>query len=57
MTSLTAHPYVVLAEQQWKQEQLGGANLAPRRNRGRHGSRWHLPRRSRRTARAMPRPV
>lgn len=29
--SLTAHPYVVLAEQQWKQESLGGANRAPRR--------------------------
>ncbi|GAA2730393.1 hypothetical protein GCM10009867_01680 [Pedococcus aerophilus] len=29
--SLTAHPYVVLAEQQWKQQSLGHANLAPRR--------------------------
>ena len=29
--SLTAHPYIVLAEQQWKQESLSGANLAGRR--------------------------
>lgn len=27
--SLTAHPSVVLAELQWKQDSLGGANRAP----------------------------
>ena len=60
MTSITAHPYVVLAEQQWKQEQLGGANLAPRRHRAHRTHRtlrWHLPRPTRRTARTTPRPV
>ena len=31
--SLTAHPYVVLAEQQWKHQSLSGANLAPHRGR------------------------
>ncbi|NYG08402.1 hypothetical protein BJ986_002889 [Phycicoccus badiiscoriae] len=29
--SITAHPYIVVAEQLWKQESLSGANLAPRR--------------------------
>ena len=57
MTSLTAHPYVVLAESQWKHEQLGGANLAPRRRRGRRDAWWHLPRPTRRAARTTPRPV
>jgi hypothetical protein len=56
--SLTAHPYVVLAEQQWKQDSLSGANLAtrrPRRPRRRLG--WHLPRPLGRPARHTPRPV
>jgi hypothetical protein len=56
--SLTAHPYIVFAEQQWKQESLSGANLAsgrtrrPRRRLGRH-----LPRPLGRLARHTPRPV
>lgn len=42
--SLTAHPYVVLAEQQWKQESLGGAGLArPRRPRHPGSHRPRLP--------------
>ena len=57
--SLTAHPYIVLAEQQWKQESLSGANLAtPRRPRGRRRRLdWHLPRPLGRPARHTPRPV
>ena len=54
MTSLTAHPYVVLAETQWRREQLGGANLAPRRH---GGVRWHLPRAWSRGAHRTPHPV
>ena len=43
--SLTAHPYVVLAEQQWKQDNLGGANRAPHRApRGQHRTRAALRR-------------
>jgi hypothetical protein len=56
--SLTAHPYIVLAEQQWKQESLSGANLATRRPRRRRKSGgWHLPRPLGRPARHTPRPV
>jgi hypothetical protein len=60
--SLTAHPYIVLAEQHWKQESLSGANLA-----GRHSGRpsrvhrprfhWHLPRPIGQLTRHTPRPV
>jgi hypothetical protein len=62
MTSLTAHPYVVVAEQLWKQEQLGGANLAPRRRRPLRRPRWRLPRWQRPqsplvTVRSGPRPA
>ena len=56
--SLTAHPYIVLAEQQWKQESLSGANLATRRSRRpRKPFDWHLPRPLGRPARHTPRPV
>jgi hypothetical protein len=56
--SLTAHPYIVLAEQLWKQESLSGANLAPRRpRRPRRHRGWHLPRPLGQTARHTPRPV
>ena len=56
--SLTAHPYIVLAEQQWKQESLSGANLATRRTRRpRRRLDWHLPRPLGRPARHTPRPV
>ena len=56
--SLTAHPYIVLAEQQWKQESLSGANLATyRRRRPRRRLDRHLPRPLGRTARHTPRPV
>jgi hypothetical protein len=50
--SLTAHPYIVLAEQQWKQESLSGANLANPRRRRR--VEWHLPRPLGRPARHAP---
>jgi hypothetical protein len=60
--SLTAHPYIVLAEQQWKQESLSGANLAghrsvdrPRRRRPRID--WRLPRPLGHLTRHTPRPV
>ncbi len=56
--SLTAHPYIVLAEQQWKQESLSGANLASHRaRRQRRRPDWHLPRPLGRTVRHTPRPV
>ena len=56
--SLTAHPYTVLAEQQWKQESLSGANLATRRaRRPRRHLGWHLPRPLGRFPRHTPRPV
>jgi hypothetical protein len=56
--SITAHPYIVLAEQQWKQESLSGANLAGRRTRRpRRRLGWHLPRPLGRPARHTPRPV
>ena len=56
--SLTAHPYIVLAEQQWKQESLSGANLATHlRRRPRRRLDWHLPRPLGRTVRHTPRPV
>ena len=60
--SLTAHPYIVLAEQQWTQESLSGANLAGRRSRPRTGVRrhrtsWHLPRPFGPLTRHTPRPV
>lgn len=56
--SLNAHPYVVLAEQQWKQESLSGANLAGHRSRRRRPRiDWHLPRPLGRVARHTPRPV
>ena len=56
--SLTAHPYIVLAEQQWKQESLSGANLASRRTRRpRRRLDWHLPWPLGRPARHTPRPV
>jgi hypothetical protein len=56
--SLTAHPYIVLAEQQWKQESLSGANRAtPRPRRPRRRIDWHLPRPLGRPARHTPRPV
>jgi hypothetical protein len=56
--SLTAHPYVIVAEQQWKQEILSGANLATRRpRRPRRRFDWHLPRPLGRPARHTPRPV
>ena len=56
--SLTAHPYIVLAEQQWKQESLSGANLATHRTRRpRKRLDWHLPRPLGRPARHTPRPV
>ena len=60
--SLTAHPYIVLAEQQWKQESLSGANLAGHRPSRRSGGRrpridWHLPRPFGQPTRHTPRPV
>lgn len=56
--SLTAHPYIVLAEQQWKQESLSGANLARRQPRHPRRRRdWHLPRPLGQTVRHTPRPV
>jgi hypothetical protein len=60
--SLTAHPYIVLAEQQWKQESLSGANLATRRSGQRRRGRrprvdWHLPRPLGQLSRHTPRPV
>ncbi|KRF24880.1 MULTISPECIES: hypothetical protein [unclassified Phycicoccus] len=60
--SLTAHPYVVLAEQQWKQESLSGANLAAQRSSRRRRARrprtdWHLPRPLGALTRHTPRPV
>ena len=56
--SNTAHPYIVLAEQQWKQESLSGANLASLRpSRPRRRTDWHLPRPLGRLARHTPRPV
>ena len=60
--SLTAHPYIVLAEQQWKQESL--VRREPRRTPVRPGSRgrrpridWHLPRPLGHLTRHTPRPV
>jgi hypothetical protein len=60
--SLTAHPYIVLAEQQWKQESLSGANLATHRTSRRSGRRrprldWRLPRPLGHLTRHTPRPV
>jgi hypothetical protein len=60
--SLTAHPYIVLAEQQWKQESLSGANLAAHRSVRRARRRrprvdWHLPRPLGHLTRHTPRPV
>jgi hypothetical protein len=60
--SLTAHPYIVLAEQQWKQESLSGANLAGHRSvdrdrRRRPRTDWHLPRPLGHLTRHTPRPV
>lgn len=56
--SLTAHPYIVLAEQQWKQESLSGANLARRQPRPTRRRRdWHLPRPLGQSVRHTPRPV
>ena len=60
--SLTAHPYVVLAEQQWKQESLSGANLAAQRSSRRRRVRrprtdWQLPRPLGALTRHTPRPV
>ena len=58
--SLTAHPYIVLAEQQWKQESLSGANLADTAAPGPAAARrfdWHLPRPLGHAARHTPRPV
>jgi len=60
--SLTAHPYIVLAEQQWKQESLSGANLAAHRSSQRRRVRrrridWHLPRPLGQLTRHTPRPV
>jgi hypothetical protein len=64
--SLTAHPYLVLAEQQWKQESLSGANLAGHRAARRAAHRphrrrpridWHLPRPLGALTRHTPRPV
>ena len=56
--SLTAHPYIIYAEQQWKQESLSGANLATRSTkRSRRRPDWHLPRPLGRTARHTPRPA
>ena len=56
--SLTAHPYIIVADQQWKQEILSGANLATRRpRRPRRRFDWHLPRPLGRPARHTPRPV
>jgi hypothetical protein len=58
MMSLTAHPYVVYAEQQWKQESLSGANLATHRQRSpRRRSGWRLPRPLGTSPRHTPRPV
>jgi hypothetical protein len=60
--SLTAHPYIVLAEQQWKQESLSGANLAGHRSSRRSRRRrpridWRLPRPVGLVSRHTPRPV
>ena len=60
--SLTAHPYIVLAEQQWKQESLSGANLAAHRSSQRPPRRrpridWRLPRPLGQLTRHTPRPV
>jgi hypothetical protein len=56
--SLTAHPYIVFAEQQWKQESLSGANLATRRTRRpRRRLDRRLPWPLGRPARHTPRPV
>jgi hypothetical protein len=60
--SLTAHPYIVLAEQQWKQESLSGANLAGHRParwspRRRPHIGWRLRRPLGQLARHTPRPV
>ena len=56
--SLTAHPYIVLAEQQWKQESLSGANLALRRaRRQRRGPDRHLPGPLGRSVRSTLRPA
>ena len=60
--SLTAHPYIVLAEQQWKQESLSGANLAGHRAAHRPDRRrpridWRLPRSLGALTRHTPRPV
>jgi hypothetical protein len=59
--SLTAHPYIVLAEQQWKEESLSGANLAGRRARRASRRRPHIDWRLRRPlgqlTRHTPRPV
>ena len=63
--NLTAHPYTVLAELQWKQESLGGANLATtaserRRHATAGGSHpWHrfVVRLTTRRPRHTPRPV
>ncbi len=60
--SLTAHPYIVLAEQQWKQESLSGANLAGRRAARRSPRRrphfdWRLRRPVGQLTRHTPRPV
>ena len=54
--NLIAHPLTVAAELSWKQQSLGHANLAGRRqDRIDRGQGWHLPRPLRRPAR--PRPV
>ncbi len=56
--SLIAHPYIVLAEQQWKQQNLSGANLATRRPRRSHRRPdWHLPWPLGRPTRHTARPV
>ena len=56
--SLTAHPYIVLAEQLWKQESLSGANLATRGRRRAHKRiSWHLPRPLGHAVRHPARPV
>jgi hypothetical protein len=60
--SLTAHPYIVLAEQQWKQESQSGANHAGHRSDDRDRRRrtrtdWHQPRPLGHLTRHTPRPV
>ncbi|KRE52778.1 hypothetical protein [Phycicoccus sp. Soil748] len=62
--NLTAHPLTVLAELQWKQESLGGANLATTASahtrhatRGSHPWRRLVVRLSARRPRHTPRPV